>query len=387
MSLLADPSAQPASSQTIPAADYDFASNVRFLAMAAVVFVHCIIPSFRIAGIRPAATLERATHQPLCFDVIGFFLVSGFLMEGSLKRRSPAEYFKRRIRRIVIPWLFWVSIFFAVLLAGDLLHGRLELAWREGASWIGHQFLFCLFSTAYWFVPNLLIALCILLACRRFLFDLRLGCVLLTLSLFYGVNIHAHWVPFQNHSEALLGFVFYLWLGAFAARNFAAIQTWIMRIPTIALLGLAALAGCAAFAESSVLCDAGNLYPMNTLRICNQAYAVLLVLAVFKLSGSAWLQVLKVRATTFGIYLIHPVMAMVVMSLIKRTVGESLTGEPAVLVATIAVCLSLGGFIVVYGSSFFLACWLLGHPRLRWVVGGHTATEYARAKVLQDTAV
>jgi hypothetical protein len=142
-----------------------------------------------------------------------------------------------------------------------------------------------LFSTAYWFVPNLMIAVSVLLLCRRFLYDPRLGCALLGLSLFYGVNAYSQWIPIQNHSEAFLGFAFYLWLGAWTAKHFAAFMAWIARIPLLALLVLAVLTGLAAFGEAEVLTDRGA---MNTLRISNQIYSVLAVLAIFKARGGLW---------------------------------------------------------------------------------------------------
>jgi len=353
------------------ATDHLLVSNVRFLSMAGVVLVHCISASFWLAGCRPEDWLERAIRQPVSFDVIGFFLISGFLMEEGLARRGPAEYLRRRLRRIALPWLFWFSLYFAILITNDALHGRLRfVSFQEGALSIVRKLIYSLLSNAYWFVPNLLIALCILLACRRFRFDPRMvACALFALSLFYGVNIHANWIPFQRHSEALFGFVFYLWLGQWGARNSAAIQGWISRISKRAIIALGVLAGAAAFAESSFLFTAGNPHPMNTLRICNQLYAVILVVAIFMLRKPVWPRAVNVRATTFGVYLIHPIAIFILMNLIKRLIGGPLTGQPAGTAGAIAVCLSLCTFAAVYGGSLFLTKWLLDHPRLRWMVG------------------
>jgi len=361
---------QPVPSQAKPATEHLFVSNVRFLSMAAVVFVHCISASFLMAGLSPSGELERVMRQPVSFDIIGFFLISGFLMSEGLTKRSPGEYLKRRLRRIFLPWLFWYLLFFASLLINDAMLGRLRvMSLHEDAQWALHRLVFCLFSSVYWFVPNLLIALCILLACRRFLFDLRLGGALLALSLFYGVNIYAHWIPFQGHSEALLGFIFYLWLGAWAARNFGLIQALNERIPALSLMVLGALAGLAALLESGVLFAAGNPHPMNTLRICNQAYSVVLILAIFKLRKPVWPRAVNVRTTTFGIYLIHIIVLSLLTSVIKQPIGKALAGQTWGWAAAAAVCLSLGVFAVVYGVSLFLTQWALNNPRLRWMVG------------------
>jgi len=370
MSTIAEKPARLAPSLAAPVADHVFVSNVRFLSMAAVVFVHCITGFFWQAGFRSEEWLERGMRQPVSFDVIGFFLISGFLMEEGLARRSPAEYLKRRIRRIVPPWLFWFSLYYSISLVNDIMHDRLNLlSWRDGIHFILHGMVFCLFTSAYWFVPNLLIALCILLFFRRFLFDFRMGLFLLALSIFYGLDIYGQWIHLRNHTAALFGFVFYLWLGQWAARNFAMIQRWSSRISTPALLAVGTLAGLGALMESTLLFAAGNPFPMNTLRICNQVYAIVLVFAIFKLRMPVWPRWFNVRATTFGIYLIHPVILWFLKNVSRQFVSHALTGESRLSASIVAVCLTLCAFVFVYGCSLLLTKWLLGHPRLRWIVG------------------
>jgi len=361
---------QPVLSHATPATDHLFVSNVRFLSMAAVVLSHCISASFSMAGFGPSGGVERVVRQVFAFDIIGFFLISGFLMAEGLTKREPGEYLKRRLRRIFLPWLFWYLLFLATLLINDGLHGRLRLiSLHEGSRWLLDRLVFCLFSSVYWFVPNLLIALCILLACRRFLFDPLLGCALFALSLFYGIDIHAHWIPFQGHSEALFGFIFYLWLGAWAGRNFGLIQAWNERISTPSLIVIGVLALVAALLESSVLSAAGNPHPMNALRICNQAYSVIVILIIFRLRRPVWPRAVNVRTTTFGIYLIHIIVLNLLMNVIKQPVGKALSGQRWEWTSTIAVCLTLGVFAVVYWVSLYLTQWVLDHRRLRWMVG------------------
>ena len=370
MSTVAEPPARLAPLPAAPVADHVFVSNVRFLSMAAVVFVHCITAFFWQAGFRSGDWLERVMRQPVSFDVIGFFLISGFLMEEGLARRSSAEYLKRRLRRIVPPWLFWFSLYYSISLVNDIMQGRLKpLSWRDGTHFILRGLVYSQFSSAYWFVPNLLIALCVLLLFRRFLFDFRAGCCFLTLSIFYGMDIYGQWIHLRDHTAALFGFLFYLWLGQWAARNFATIQRWSSRISTPALLAMGTLAGLAAFAESTLLSAAGNPYPMNTLRICNQAYAIVLVFAIFKLRMPVWPRWFNVRVTTFGIYLIHPIVLWFLKGASKRFIRHALTGESRLSASIVSVCLALCGFVIVYGSSLLLTKWLLGHPRLRWMVG------------------
>ncbi len=356
--------------QKEPALDHLFANNVRFLSMAAVVFIHCIAWISRIAGNDSTAMFERGLRQPVSFDVIGFFLVSGFLMEEQLTRRRPMEYLKRRFHRVLTPWLFWFSLFCSILLISDVILGRFGLhAWMHNAFVIAHRVFDGLFSSIYWFVPNLMISLCILLLCRRFMFNLRLGCILMGISLFYGLDVHAQWFPIGNHTQALFGFVFYLWLGAWASRNFTAIQAWIARTSTSALMMLVVLAGSAAFLESNMLAASGSHNPMNTLRICNQVYAVVLVLLIFKLRRPAWPRFIDVRANTFGIYLIHPILLLLLGHVVNRTMFGPIVHLPRASLAATLLFLSLCCFVLLYGCSLALTKWLLGRPGLRWMVG------------------
>lgn len=355
--------------QAKPVANYLFVSNIRFLSMAAVVLVHCIAAAFLLTGTSSVGWLARVMRQPVEFDVIGFFLISGFLLEEGLTRRRPSEYLSRRFQRIFLPWLVWFSLFCGIILANDAAHGRFRFdSMRDLAPPILGVLRTGLHSP-YWFVPNLLFALCILVACKRFLFDLRMGCLLLALSVFYSLNIYAHWIPVADHSEALFGFIFYLWLGAWAARNFAAFQSWIERTSMLSLVALAALAGLAALLESSVLAAAGDPRPMNVLRLSNQAYSIAIVLVIFKLRSPIWPKVVNVRTTTFGIYLTHTIAVWLLTGVIKRPVLSSVAGLTGGAQAAISFCLALGIFAVVYGSSLAVTVRLLSHPRLRWMVG------------------
>lgn len=363
--------ARPAPLEEKPAANYLFVSNVRFLSMAAVVFVHCTTWFVPLTRLDPVGWPVCCLRQPFQFDVIGFFLISGFLMEKGLTRWRPAQYMKRRLQRIFLPWLFWYLVYCATMLAGPALHGQFrDHPWASNARWILHSLYNYMIGSAYWFIPNLMIALSILLACRRFLFDLRLGCALLAVSLFYGLNIHAHWIPLKNHTQALFGFVFYLWLGAWGARNFAAIEARIARTSALVLIPPAVLAGLAALLESRMLAAAGDPLPMNVLRISNQVYSIAVVLAIFKLRQPVWPRVVNVRTNTFGIYLIHPVLRGPLLRLFKqRPFGPFLLqGSSAA-----AVCFLLVTFAVIYASSLALAKWLLRHPRLRWMAGGFSS--------------
>jgi hypothetical protein len=186
-------------------------------------------------------------------------------------------------------------------------------------------------------------------------------------SLFYGINAYTQWLPVQSHTEALFGFVFYLWLGAWVAKHFVTFESWTARIPALALIAMAALTGLAAFGEGELLSQSAAL---NTLRISNQIYSVVMVLAIFKARKALWPRALKVRKSTFGVYLAHSVVLAVlvylgarfmVYDMMRKTWGATRANE-AFLVAA--------AFIATYLASLAITFWLLGNPHLCWMVGG-----------------
>lgn len=357
-------------SQARVAVDHLFVSNVRFLSMAAVVLLHCIGWAAGLAGMSPTDGFVRSLLQPFKFGTIGFFMISGFLMEESLTRRRPWEFLKRRLRRVAAPWAIWFLLCFTLLFASDALHARVRIhSLRGGFLLIFHGLNNVLFSTPYWFIPNLLIALCVLLLCRRFRCDLRLGGVLLLLSLFYGFNAYAQWIPLRSHTEALLGFVFYLWLGGWGARNLKEIERWIGCVSMISLVAAAAVAGLVALRESDFLAEVVGSDSMNTLRISNQIYSVIIVLAIFKLSKAIWPSLVNVRTTTFGIYLIHTVVLLLLGGIVNHAILPPAVRAAWSLGPGIMVCLSLVVFAVTYGCSLGLTELLLKQSRLRWMVG------------------
>ena len=351
--------------------------------MAAVVALHCVGVLPPLCGISDSSRLIYGLLQPFKFGTIGFFLISGFLMGEGLSRSSSVTYMARRLKRVFAPWLVWFALYVALTLAHHAQAGRLGVDSWHDFRMICDLLRTTLFGTAYWFVPNLMIAIGVLLLCRRFLYNRLLGCALLGLSLFYGINAYTQWVRMQTHTEALLGFVFYLWLGAWAARNFAAFQAWIARIPALALIAMTVLTGVVAFYEAAVLSDRGA---MNSLRITNQVYSIVVVLAIFKARGALWPRALNVRTSTFGIYLTHSVVLAVLLNLAKPILFRRIMFNAGYTPQAYAVFLVPGAFIVTYIGSLAITQWLLGHPHLCWMVGGSSwrrSPERASAEQVQ----
>jgi membrane-bound acyltransferase YfiQ involved in biofilm formation len=251
-----------------------------------------------------------------------------------------------------------------LILGTDVVHGRIAapvmlhvLARCES----------CLFTSTFWFVPNLLFALALLLLFERFLHDVRIGLVFLMASLFYGVNLYGHWLP-VTHAKAFFGFVFYLWLGAWCAWNFPALERRLARIPASVMLGLIFLSFSLALAESKLLTAFGSIDSINTLRISNQIYSLVLVLGIVKVKRAMWPRFVNVRRDTYGLYLSHTIWIIALGAVLRRFLPHC---APLSLWRENAVGLSL---IVAIFCLSYAAC-LLGvramilSPYLRWSVG------------------
>jgi surface polysaccharide O-acyltransferase-like enzyme len=283
--------------------DHLCVDNVRYWSMFAVIAVHSLIAWGIHSDSGIGWEIQIALLQAAKFGTIGFYLISGFLLGQRVERYSPYEYFFRRLKSVALPWAIWAGIFTllpfskALLLGGDT--GSLGASLLHYA---GHVLLF----SPYWFVPNFFIALMLLLVLRRHLDDVRAGIGLLTLSLFYGVNIYGKWIP-ANHTYAAFGFVFYLWLGSWIARHPQMLLRFVDRIGwgsvLLGILGTASLSLGEAHLLNSLKAD--NV--VNTLRVSNQLFSVVAIIGLTKLRHPTWPRFIDVRAHTYGLYLLHPI--------------------------------------------------------------------------------
>lgn len=350
--------AQP---RTASDANHLFANNVRFLSMMAIIAIHTVI-AYPYTSV-PAVYLI----QPLKFGTIGFFLISGFLFGERMDRYSSLEYDGRRLKNVLLPWTLWYLLYCMLHIAAHAAHGRLSIHSADPFTPLWSTFSTSLLDTAYWFVPNLLIALAVLLILRRALRNIATGMVFFAVSLLYGANIYGRWFPVE-HPRAVFGFVFYLWLGAWGAWHFAVVEKWLSRIPSWVMIGCVILTNGFALVETKVLFHLHSADPLNSLRITNQLYSVAVVLAMMRLRHAAWPRFVDVRAHTFGLYLTHSVALTVLEPVLVRILPRlgplRLWKSPFGSSVLIPIL-----FIVVYGGCLLMVRELLSHSWLRWTIG------------------
>jgi membrane-bound acyltransferase YfiQ involved in biofilm formation len=327
--------------------------------MVSIVVIH----SWYVFG-SDKSKFDLALVTPFKFATIGFFLISGFLLGERVDRRSPVEYFVRRFRRVFVPWSFWFGIMCAGLVVYQLAghgvgHSNLgELLWMAFTTSRS-----TLYDTAFWFVPNLLLCIAILLMCRRYLYSLKLGLVLLACNLAYVANLYALWFP-TTHTRARLGFVFYLWLGSYAAHNFEKVSKVLARIPVAVFVATSLITGIASYWESHLLGALSGTDPLNTLRLSNQAFSISMVLLIFKFSRATWPRFIDVRRHTFGLYLTHSLVLQFFLHTFKyMRLGSSYAGEVEGVLLWLAVS------VATYCCCLTVTIWLANRPSLQWMVG------------------
>ena len=340
-----------------------FVDQVRFWSMFSVIALHCLIAAAAGEAPRDRELMLILLSVPVKLGTIGFFLISGFLLGHKMPTTPRMEYLGRRLKRVFVPWFMWSTL----LLVDLCWHRRLEFVLgTHRLQLLGRQWYEVMVHSPFWFVPNLLIGMCLLLVFRRYLYDLRLGAVLLALDLFYTVNIYGQWVP-SEHTEALLGFVFYLWLGSYAAHRFDRLRAWLGGVPLSWMVGAMMVVACCCYGESRWIYHLHRLQPVSTLRLSNQVCSVLGVLLLMKVRPPALPRFLNPRRDTFGLYLSHSLAEEVALLLMQATVGRHWPGMLSSRVGLLLLWPTL--FVVVYGSALVMTKALASWPATSWLVG------------------
>jgi membrane-bound acyltransferase YfiQ involved in biofilm formation len=207
----------------------------------------------------------------------------------------------------------------------------------------------------------------VLLIFRRHLQSLFFGGVLLAASLFYSLNIYTQWIE-THHTRAFFGFIFYLWLGHYAAINMGRFTQLLRSLPTGALLVATLISAFAAFGEGRLLVHLHAPDPLNTLKVTTQIFSVLVFLCFFKYQRPIWPACFDVPRTTFGMYLAHVLTLAAFTSplwmLMNGTHPHPFLGSFAMRVAIWLATTALTAAV-----SLVLARALAASPTLGWIVG------------------
>jgi membrane-bound acyltransferase YfiQ involved in biofilm formation len=206
----------------------------------------------------------------------------------------------------------------------------------------------------------------VLLLFRRYLYTLQLGVCLLAVNLVYTVNIYGLWFP-SRHTQALFGFVFYLWLGSYIANNFEAANQLLNKISFSASVVLAFFTYLLSIGESYWLTLLNNPDPLNSLRFTNQLFSLAVALVLFKLTRPTWPRFVDVRRHTFGLYLSHTIVMTILLRPLKM-IHDHLGAR--VPVSNVGYIIAVSVLIATtYFASLMITEAIARISPLRWMVG------------------
>jgi len=345
--------------------NFDFVDTIRCISMIGIVFEHCSVLWKDMYVDYGDRLFQASVMQFFKFATIAFFLIGGFLINHKFTEYTPLEYLKNRFKNTIGPWLFWIVILI-VLNTGHMyfMHSKFNQPEVPLFEFIITQFEHTIFFTSFWFILNFLICISILLIFKKYLYKWGFGLLWGLVSLFYSLNLYYGWIV-TEHSTALFGFVFYLWLGVYMNRYYDKVSVFIRKISWSWLIILNLLFFALASLEIVYLMDRGSEDAFNTLRITNIMYSLSMFILLLKLGPLKKLQTfIKPRQTTFGIYLLHQI-------LIIRLLGEIF--RPAKFnVLNMDVVEATGYTVLRFGLVYFLSFLLVNlilKTRFKWAIG------------------
>lgn len=347
--------------------NYDFIDAIRCIAMMCIVSEHSIY--FEPQDFHPSGWHElyyNATLQFSKFGTISFFLLAGFLIGDNFTNYTPFQYLKRRFNSTIWPWLFW-SLLFIFITNTDVISNKLfshidppgTTAWQYMFDYTLKTYL----HTMYWFIPNFLFCITLLLIFKKHLYHYLFGAILLLFTLFYCVNIYFVWIP-SNHTTAIFGFVFFLWLGAQFHKNWAKVEQWISRQSALLFWALAIITFILGLVETNILENLHNADPYNSLRISNVLYSLACFFLLLKIRHFNFIKILKPRETTYGVYLIHYLIVVRLLNVTFYQLHINLAQLHPLLLLGYQIIRFLYVYIIV-----ILIVLMINKTRFKWLIG------------------
>jgi surface polysaccharide O-acyltransferase-like enzyme len=348
--------------------DYRFVTNTRFVSMVGVVALHSELMSITLRD----GWLNIVLNQTVKFSTICFFMISGFLLGDRLEDASPRAYMARRLRTVALPWAIWVGVHLSMSLAID--HVARGPAARPLLWHINNTVI----ANAYWFVPNILLSLAVLLLFRRWLDAWWFGAALAVTSLAHGLNLHVRMWQNTQHNSAFTGFIVFLWLGYQIRRHYGWVRSTLAKTPWGILWALVLATWSLALGETWLLATRfGDGFDfLSTLRVGNVLYSLAVFALMFKVKRNVEPPGMDARRFTFGIYLLHPIVFGVVGRAFKVAWAHVLGIAPMAFNANMAdhvrtplqrLGVQVLVFVMVYGISWAAVALLARTPVARYL--------------------
>lgn len=302
--------------------EFPFIDLIRFLSMMGIVWAHT---EFEPPDLNFTDYLKNLGHveyyilfkQVFKFGVLSFFMISGILFGDQLDRTTPLAYFKRRIDSTLKPYLVASGLF-----VGILVFIRYILNKGYFNSW-GEIIQFTYFKSTFWYLPNYLICLAVLLLFWNYLKSLYFGMTLLFINITYTLLTVYDSDLITSHTSftAVFSYLFYLWLGAYISNK--GLVSKIKKINPFMLFAAVVVLYLVSCLESYQLFQKQMGY-FNILRFGNQAYSLAMFVFLIRICNKRpnfWK--LNPRKESFGIYLYHGFFANLIFPKLFRWTSEN----------------------------------------------------------------
>lgn len=279
---------------------------IRALAIVSVVITHAGFLAFTDRRI-----LFIAIDSLQLFCVPGFFLISGFFLTNKLDNQNhPTEILKKRLSRIIPPYLFWSVAFYILNNLSDLKKFDLLALVRDvltGSVLPPYYFIVAILQCYLWWW--LLVKLN-LLESRKIL-ALGLTIQIIYTIIFYLTALKYISIPLPLMERWILSWILPFSIGLVLGRFYDSIQEYLERIK-IPVLAATILFYLASIWENYSLyaVDSDGWFSRAFFKLSAQGYAILFVLSIVAFSKSIIIptrlsRLIKILAAySFPIYLL-----------------------------------------------------------------------------------
>lgn len=348
--------------------NFDFVDTIRGIAMVGIVFEHAADLGWVRYPDLYSTFIQASVLQVFKFTTIAFFLISGFLINYKFTEYTPVQYMRNRLKSTIAPWMLWLNVLVLMNFAELWFnHRRNAEAYPLPDNILGYlmtQYHQIITGTSFWFVLNFLICIALLLLFKKHLYKIGFGIFLGLTSLVYSINLYFDWFVTQ-HTTAVFGFVFFLWLGVYLNKKYSQVMDFVNRT-SFAWIGMVTfLLFLLADAETVYLKMNGVEDAYNTLRISNVLYSLSFFALLLKWGAIPIVNsVLEPRKTTYGIYLIHHI----VITFAVREILRPFQVDMQELNVYMASLYSFARFLLAYLITFLLVK-VIVRTRFKWSIG------------------
>lgn len=281
---------------------------------------------------------------PMKFGTICFYLISGFLLGEKFTETPSLTYLKRRYDNTFRPYIITL-VCYLLFYSLRYFSGEDKVQnFQDYGLHLIEDSITIIFFTNYWFVINLFISLSIILLFKKYLFSYTFPALAFAVTLFYSFNIHAQYFE-PRHGAALFGFIFYLWLGIFINKHKNAFIDFIDKTSITAFVIVTGLLLGLNVFEAYVLRSINSIDPLNTLKLSNQLYSLVIFSLIIKFRNINLPAVFNPKKETYGIYLYHPFFITILYKVVYSF------SHTYFLRSDFVIMISMFAFVIIYSLT------------------------------------